>query len=68
MDVVIEIKVARIRARMKQQDVADLMGVSQVAVSRWERGEITPPEEALERIREAGAWQDVTERAGEESQ
>ena len=64
MDVGIEIKVARIRARMKQQDVADLMGVSQVAVSRWERGEIEPPAETLERIREAGAWQEAMEGDG----
>lgn len=62
MDVGIEIKVARIRARMLQQDVADLMGVSQVLVSRWERGEITPPAEALERIREAGAWREAMEK------
>ena len=62
MDVGIEIKVARIRARMLQKDVADLMGVSQVLVSRWERGEITPPAEALERIREAGAWREAMEK------
>lgn len=54
MNVGTEIKVARIIAGMKQQEVADLMGVSQVAVSRWERGEIKPPAETVERIRAAG--------------
>ena len=54
MDVGIEIKVARIRAGMKQMDVAALMGVSQAVVSRWERGGLKPPEDVLEKIREAG--------------
>jgi transcriptional regulator with XRE-family HTH domain len=64
VDVGTEIKVARIIAGMKQQEVADLMGVSQVAVSRWERGEIKPPEGTLEKIKKAGEeYERRTEKA-----
>jgi DNA-binding transcriptional regulator YiaG len=39
--------------RMSQQAFADLAGVRQPTVSRWELGELHPNRESMRRIREA---------------
>ncbi len=41
---------AREARRLSQQDVADVLGVSRVLVSHWERGERRPSEQVLERL------------------
>lgn len=44
------IKTARIKAKMKQEDVAQIMNVSQGTVSMWETGASGPSVENLTRL------------------
>lgn len=41
---------AREERKLSQEEVADVLGVSRVLVSHWERGERRPPEQVLERL------------------
>lgn len=43
---------ARERRRLNQEQVAELLGVSRVLVSHWERGQRRPSEQVLERLAE----------------
>ena len=40
---------SREKAELSQQDVANALGISQFAVSKWERGDMTP---SIERLKE----------------
>ena len=43
-------KMCRTKAELSQQDVANALGISQFAVSKWERGETTPSIERLKQL------------------
>lgn len=40
----------RVKARMSQTDLAEILGISQVAVSKWELGQSMPRVAMLPRI------------------
>lgn len=48
-----QIKAARIRAGMTQQELADKLGISFVGISQWENGKRNPKKETLDRIAKA---------------
>ena len=48
-----QIRIARIKRQLRQVDVAQRAGISQPALSRIERGYLTPSEKTLRRIRRA---------------
>lgn len=41
---------SRETAELSQKDVANALGISQFAVSKWERGEMTPTIERLKQL------------------
>jgi len=45
-----ELKQARIKRRMSQRDVADVMGVSHVSIARYENGQTRIDMETLDRL------------------
>jgi transcriptional regulator with XRE-family HTH domain len=47
------LRIARHRARLRQQDLADRMGISQPGISTWERGLCMPKERSVWRLAEA---------------
>ena len=47
------LKVARIRAGLRQQDVAERVGISRMSILRYEQGKHWPSPEMLERILKA---------------
>lgn len=47
------LRIARHRARLRQQDLADRMGIKQSGISGWERGKCVPQERSLWRLAEA---------------
>ncbi|MDY6916860.1 MAG: helix-turn-helix transcriptional regulator [Chloroflexota bacterium] len=48
-----ELKVARIRARLTQIELAAMVGIQRNSLGRYERGERRPSQELLERILKA---------------
>lgn len=47
------IREARRRLRMKQETLAEMVGVAQSIVCRYETGEIIPPQDKVEKLAEA---------------
>ena len=41
-DLKISLSAARVNARLTQQEVAKMLGVSRVTINNWERGKTTP--------------------------
>lgn len=48
-----DLKILRVMARKTQAEAAEAVGVSQVTVSDWERGEYKPSANAREKLAEA---------------
>jgi transcriptional regulator with XRE-family HTH domain len=44
------LRIARHRARLRQQDLADRMGVYQSGISGWERGKAMPNDRSVRRL------------------
>ena len=47
------LRIARHRARLRQQDLADRMGIHQPGISTWERGKCLPRSSSIVRLAEA---------------
>ncbi len=47
------LRIARHRARLRQQDLADRMGIHQSGISGWERGICMPHDRSVWRLAEA---------------
>lgn len=47
------LRLARHRARLRQQDLADRMGIAQAGISGWERGQRMPKERSVWRLADA---------------
>jgi transcriptional regulator with XRE-family HTH domain len=47
------LRLARHRARLRQQDLADRMGIAQAGISLWERGLCMPQERSVWRLADA---------------
>lgn len=47
------LRIARHRVRLRQQDLADRLGISQPGISGWERGLCMPKERSVWRLAEA---------------
>lgn len=62
MTITIELQRIRKDAGLTQAEVAERAGTSQPAVNRYERGEVTPSVQTLERLLEACGYQLALER------
>ena len=48
----IRVKLSRGILGLEQKELADLLGVADTSISRWENGKYPPPDEYLEKVRE----------------
>jgi transcriptional regulator with XRE-family HTH domain len=47
------LRIARHRAGLRQQDLADRLGIHQPGISNWERGKCLPEEKSIWRLADA---------------
>ena len=50
-----QIKLFRGILGLEQKDLADLLGVADTSISRWENGKYPPPDEYLEKLKSLAA-------------